>query len=108
MLQISGDFGFVFALPAGQLKIFLYGEVAENASAFRRMGDAGCDNLVGGKVSQIFAGEGDASGVGGQTGDRAKDGGLARAVCADQRDDFSAGHLKRNTVNGLDAVVMDA
>ena len=48
VFQVGGDLGFVFPLPAGKLQIFQHGKIAEDAPAFRYVGDARGDNLIGG------------------------------------------------------------
>ncbi len=70
------------------------------------MGNSQLDNLMRRNPLQIPAFKHDSATVRNQTGNRPQDRGLARAIRADQGDDFALQHRERHAMQRPDAIVM--
>ena len=90
------------------LDVLEHGQVGERAAALEGPGEAGGRTAMRRVISDVDAGELDPPGGRGlEAADRVDEGGLARAVGADQPVDVADADLEVDLVDGLDALEMD-
>jgi hypothetical protein len=95
-------------LPA-DFQVLGHREIGEDAPVFRHVAHAEARHLVGMQLTQVAAVEHDfAGGSGHQSHDRLERGGLARAVAAEQGDDFTAVHFEVDVEEHARAAVAGA
>src|SRR5271163_4044449 len=93
---------------SADLEVFLDRELREDAPPLGYMGDAAGDDGIGGEAADRSALKADlAGGWAQQAGDRLERRRLARAVGADQRNDFAAAHLQADPAERLHLIVED-
>ncbi|MPM96471.1 hypothetical protein SDC9_143634 [bioreactor metagenome] len=106
MLDAFGDLGAAQE-EAAHLEVFLDGQILEHASAFRRDGDAAAHDVVGGHLGDVFALEHDlAAACARVAADGHQERGLARAVAANQGDDFALVDVQAHLVDRADRAVV--
>ena len=89
------------------LQIFLNGHLQKDAASLRHMGQARTQQLIGLRVGDVLAAEGNGSRPGvHQAGDSLQDGALARAVGADQGHDFPVANLERHVFHRVNGAVV--
>ena len=108
ILQILFDLRPRSERKCAEHQIVIHGQVRKDAAPLGDVRHAEPDNLVRGCLDEILPLKLDAAGLGcDQPGDRMQNGGLASAVCADQRDDLALVDLKGHAFDGIDDAVIN-
>ena len=108
LIEVARHLDFIAPEIGAGLQILGDRQVGEDAAAFRHMGDAELDDLLGRQAVDAPAVEPDFAGARRrQARDRAQRRRLARAVGADQGHDVARADLDRHALEGGDLVVMD-
>ena len=89
------------------LQILLHGHLLEDVASLGDLRQTVLNDLVRRDALEVMALKEDAAHLGvQQAGDRVQNGGFARAVRADERDDLALVDLKGNALDGVDAAVV--
>ena len=89
------------------LQILLHGHLLEDVASLGDLRQTVLDDLVRRNALEVMALKEDAAHLGvQQAGDCVQNGGFARAVRADERDDLALVDLKGNALDGVDAAVV--
>ena len=108
--QVIVELNAILLLVAADQQVLARGQVREDLTTFRRMADPGANDLVRCHVVQLRVSvkRNGAARRPQQAADRAQERGLARAVGADQRDDFSTVDFDRDVMKRFDGTVTDS
>ena len=99
--------GHILFDVSAHFQIFLNRHLLENPPSFRDVRQTGTQKLIGFHMGDILIAEVDGAAAGmHQAGNRLQDGGLARAVCADQRHDLALADFKGHALHRVDSAVI--